>query len=512
MYVEEDDVGFLSTYTRPVKLTRKLYYQKIFPFESIYRFVLCGHSPEADSPQCRVVRLECAAFSLRNFARVNREYFRWQLLNHLPRSIHIGAFAPFHLPGADFLHEELPDAEAPAVKHVRAQRPSSLKRPRPSLYSGDIDAVSRLSIKSGGGGGGGAESQEERKQRHRRLTEQPPEPDEFIHILPGARKELVFDLDVPDFDRFCGCVATGANNNTDVDGKGGRTLCWICWLHVEGAYFILNHRLQHELGYATENTLWVFSGGKGLHCFINEKRALTLSKVQRDFLLERLTIGSGRPKNTTVEALAEARDADRQLREWLIEIRSTPLCEQLEHLFRTTVLVRRNLIARHRPMRLWVLAKLRQHYPSVYGRIRVMWQDTRVKPSMHKCENASIFLWELLVKADCFREDDNPQAYAQDAYRVVPAPLFIIARLYYPVLDAGPMQLAHDVKLPFSFHGKTGNLALPIDGDFILSPTEKAQALTMEALYDFYRQNDGQLPEMFTKAVAILDRWLSHYG
>lgn len=85
-------------------------------------------------------------------------------------------------------------------------------------------------------------------------------------------RELVFDLDATDCIRTCEC--------TD-------TLCQRCWPLMVVAAKVIHKCLTEDLGF--EHIMWVYSGRRGVHCWVSDERARYLTNEARtevvDFIL-----------------------------------------------------------------------------------------------------------------------------------------------------------------------------------------------------------------------------------
>lgn len=88
-----------------------------------------------------------------------------------------------------------------------------------------------------------------------------------IHDTPWKGRELIFDLDLNEYDpvRTCGCK--------------GRDYCTICWGLLQDAAVIMNETLQEDFGF--ERLKWVFTGGRGYHCWVLDEELFDISQEQR---------------------------------------------------------------------------------------------------------------------------------------------------------------------------------------------------------------------------------------
>uniref|UniRef100_A0A5K3FU97 DNA primase small subunit n=1 Tax=Mesocestoides corti TaxID=53468 RepID=A0A5K3FU97_MESCO len=97
-------------------------------------------------------------------------------------------------------------------------------------------------------------------------------------------KELVFDIDLTDYDeiRFC----CGSNN------PGSETaVCHRCWQLAKCAVVCMDRALREDFGF--EQILWVFSGRRGVHCWVCDPAARRLDSVGRTAVAEYLSIVHG---------------------------------------------------------------------------------------------------------------------------------------------------------------------------------------------------------------------------
>ena len=246
------------------------------------------------------------------------------------------------------------------------------------------------------------------------------QPKDRAHHSPGTfvplEKELVFDLDMSDYNPIRKCC-------TGVD------VCSSCWFLMSVAIEVIDDTLRRDFGF--KHLLWVYSGRRGVHCWVTDTRARCLDFNARCAIAHYINVFQ--------------RDGIANL--------SAPLHPSLRAAYEDVLLpsfeqsvIPGMRILKEKDSRMNVL-QLIKHAPTALA-IEKAW-DTEESSCAQKWATLKALVNAAILK----REIRNRN------------PIWDIVFTYcYPRLDMPvTTDLTHLLKAPFCAHPSTGKICVPID-------------------------------------------------
>lgn len=236
----------------------------------------------------------------------------------------------------------------------------------------------------------------------------------------ALERELVFDIDLTDYDDIRTCCK-------------GAEICSKCWKFMIIAVKILERALTDDFGF--KHLLFVYSGRRGIHCWVNDQRARKLTFEMRSAIVEYLTLVVGGDfKKKKVSFYVPGRQDLHPSVKMAVYI--------IDQYFPALLAEQGWLDSKEkfdRFLEFCPLNRIKQVLQPLY--------DPKMKPAE---------LWlKLQAKAVQVMEKEGPRSYFLEEFKVQHA---------YPRLDINVSKgLNHLLKSPFSVHPKTGRVSVPID-------------------------------------------------
>ncbi|KAL1021446.1 hypothetical protein UPYG_G00013350 [Umbra pygmaea] len=232
----------------------------------------------------------------------------------------------------------------------------------------------------------------------------------------ALEKELVFDIDMTDYDDVRSCCSAA-------------DICPKCWTLMTIAIRILDRALRDDFGF--HHRLWVYSGRRGVHCWVCDETARKLSVAARSAVAEYLSLVKGGEET----------------------VRKVTLTDPIHPFIRESLTVVERYFSPYALLGQDILGS-KEATDKVLGLVP---EDVRK---------------ELLVE---FQTIKNPEkrwgrieTMAKNKLTTVKKGHYfdkeIMLQYCYPRLDVNVSKgVNHLLKSPFSVHPKTGRISVPID-------------------------------------------------
>lgn len=276
-------------------------------------------------------------------------------------------------------------------------------------------------------------------------------------VLGGAakpiEKELVFDIDMTDYDDIRTCCS-------------GAEICNKCWTFMTISIKIIDRALREDFGF--NHILWVYSGRRGVHCWVCDARARKLSEPARKAIVSYLEIVKGGEQQSKKVNLPN-----------VLHPSLERAYEIVKQYFPKLILEDMNILGE------------KEYCNNLLSII----SDEEIRNSISKkletSESSPRNKWEELIK-----ELKSKSSSKKSKYMYTNFERDTIFQYTYPRLDFNvSLKLNHLLKSPFCIHPGTGNVCVPIDPEdcdnFDPLSVPKLEEL-IEKLNEFKNQ-DGDL-------------------
>jgi len=122
------------------------------------------------------------------------------------------------------------------------------------------------------------------------VYDEPPTRETPIHKLEWKGHELVFDIDLNDYDavRKYVCDCTGAGQ-----------VCGRCWQLINVSIIMIDETLRLDFG--MNEIVWLFSGRRGVHAWVRDKIGFNLDRDQRQSIIDYLSVVRGDDETARVQ-------------------------------------------------------------------------------------------------------------------------------------------------------------------------------------------------------------------
>lgn len=270
------------------------------------------------------------------------------------------------------------------------------------------------------------------QERQKYMTANPP-------FAPRER-ELVFDIDLTDYDDVRTC------------GKEGH-ICNDCWPLMAVAIKVIDRGLRDDFGF--ENILWVYSGRRGVHCWVCDPSARAMSDEQRSAVASYFSVYKGHEADRVKLAMGGSA---------VLHPALEAAAGMLQETWEEEILPKQHLLE-HEGMRTNILKYLPED--SLVQTVERSWSKADAI-SKRNGKDINLVRWQQLQEAVEDRLEEVKGAKGAKDYKTLRAlercTTEIIFVHTYPRLDIEvSKKMNHLLKAPFCVHPKTGKVCVPLD-------------------------------------------------
>lgn len=271
-------------------------------------------------------------------------------------------------------------------------------------------------------------------------THPPKDKDAFQNFRPTQR-ELVFDIDLTDYDnvRNCGCQ--------------GAKICPKCWTMMTMAMKVMQRGLTQDFGF--QHIAWFYSGRRGVHAWVCDESARTLSNDARSAIASYFEIMADTEHNQNAMTLTNP----------LHPLLKRSL-DVLEPMFIEHILPEEGhgILASSEQ---WekLLSSLPEAASKISEKLVAQWSSSSCFSTPEEKWHQILKTIDIFLKAN--KKVGSKQArtlsYA-DAHTLETWRYRTVFRYTYPRLDINVSKMQnHLLKSPFCVHPKTGRVCVPIN-------------------------------------------------
>ncbi|KAI8929879.1 hypothetical protein BC831DRAFT_395804 [Entophlyctis helioformis] len=256
-------------------------------------------------------------------------------------------------------------------------------------------------------------------------------------------RELVFDVDMTDYDEIRTCCQ-------------GADICKKCWHFMTISIRVIDRALREDFGF--KHILWVYSGRRGVHCWVSDERARKMKADARRALVSYLEVVKG---------------GDNMAKK--VNLKSSPLHPSVS----ASYAICSRFFA---PV---ILGEMRVlSTPSSWNKLLSIVPDETIRKELNDAWEADLALAKPQL-SDMDKWDQLKDVIKKKGKAWLnTVPRDIELQYTYPRLDTNvSIGLNHLLKSPFCVHPKTGRVCVPIDpkkcGEF-----DPFSVPTMQSLLD----------------------------
>ncbi len=251
-------------------------------------------------------------------------------------------------------------------------------------------------------------------------------------------RELVFDIDMDEYDDVRTCCK-------------GAQVCQKCWTFIAAAVRCINETLRIDFGF--KHIMFVFSGRRGVHCWVCDEAARRLPNDQRAALAEYMQLIAG-PKGAGMRSTTTLRR--RGMAQFPLLKRSVDICREYFEKPVIGILEGQEVLKCDKDA---TETSLENSNPNLLRIIKSLPEDSSIRqdlPTFFRLASRDAgAAWKRIVDdiTTAKTKRKAPPVGTED----------ILLEFTYPRLDINvSKQMNHLLKAPFCIHPKTGRVCVPI--------------------------------------------------
>lgn len=306
--------------------------------------------------------------------------------------------------------------------------------------------------------------------------------------LQPVQRELVFDIDLTDYDdiRHCGCT--------------GAKICPKCWTFMNMAVEVMDCGLRQDFGF--QHIAWFYSGRRGVHAWICDEHVRELPNEARGAVASYFEVELPSEINKDVSLSLPLHPSLQRAYEILEPWFISDIIPASGH----------GLLASEERWTKDLLDTIPEAGRNVATLLKRKWKDDASTPAEK---------WEQLkkhIKVFIGRSNENgskaPKSAKnmtnQDKERLEYWPIEVVFRHTYPRLDINVSKtMNHLLKSPFCVHPKTGRVCVPIEPEKIreFDPFQVPTLAQLLTELDAYKQKEDAMEEDVKQQRTIKYDW-----